>query len=393
MPTTAFLAGTDSNDVELSYALETTYGDAPAGSYQKFRVNSESFSEQKNRTRPPELRSDGQAAAQTTQDVQARGSVPFGISYGNVDQLIACALHGAWSADLAIAATDIQAVEDSDGDYFEAVSPTRFQDIEIGQWIKVAGFTSAANNGYHRVTDKDTDARIVVASALANEAAGDSVTVKGSMLRNGTIVNTVTIQKRLATALGFAYPGTFFTGGQINAQRGQFFSGQLDALCKSETKAAAALGSGFLAAPTAKVMNTVGHFQSLTIDDVETTSKIMGLNTSFVRDGAALAFALGSADAVGIGSKGTLTVTGTKRVYFADYALYDAYKAETELLDSYRVVDTAGNAYIVTIPSLVLGQSTIVAGGPNQAVMADFNWGADPNSLYGCTLQLDRFAA
>lgn len=393
MPTTAYLAGTDSNDVELSFALETTWGTPPAGAYQKFRVNSESFSEQKNRTRPPELRADGQAAAQTTQDLQARGSIPAGISYLNTDEHLACLVHGAWSADLNIAASDIAVVEDSGGDYFEAVSPTRFEDVEVGQWIKVAGFTTAANNGFHRVVDKDTDNRIVVASALTAEVAGDSVTIKGSMLRNGTIVNTMTIQKRLASNLGFAYPGVFFTGGQVNAQRGQFFSAQFDALCKGETKAAAALGSGFTAAPTNKVMNTVGHFKSLTLDDVETTSKIMGLNTTLTREGAALAFALGGSDAVGIASKGTLTVSGTMRVYFADYTLYDAYKAETELLVSYRVVDTAGNAYIVTIPTLVLGQSTIVAGGPNQAVMADFNWGADPNTLYGCSFQADRFAA
>src|SRR3546814_19062707 len=87
MPTTGYLAGTDANDLELSFANETTWGTSPTGvNYQKFRVNSESFAEQKNRSAPPELRNDGQTADKSTQDVQARGGVQFGISYGNMDR-------------------------------------------------------------------------------------------------------------------------------------------------------------------------------------------------------------------------------------------------------------------------------------------------------------------
>src|SRR3546814_8225007 len=86
MPTTGYLAGTDANDLELSFANETTWGTSPTWvNYQKFRVNSESFAEQKNRSAPPELRNEGQTADKSTQDVQARGGVQFGISYGHMD--------------------------------------------------------------------------------------------------------------------------------------------------------------------------------------------------------------------------------------------------------------------------------------------------------------------
>lgn len=400
MATNSYLAGTDSNDLELSFAPEVTWGTSPSGSgaYQKFRVNSESLSEQRNRSRPGEIRSDWQVSAATTQDVQARGGLQFGISYGNTDELIAGMLTGAWTADLNIVATGIAAAQTaSDGSVgtFTGVA-TDFADVTVGQWIRVAGFSTAGANGFFRVTAKATDgSQITVAPGPADDAGGsaETITINGSMLRNAKTLTTFSIQKRLSSSLGFIYPGTLFTGGQINAQRGQFFSGTLDGLCKDETKAAAEVGSNPLSAPTAKVMNTVGHFRSLNVDGEATTSKIMSLNTTITREGAAMAFALGSESAQGVGSVGGLSVGISTEVYFADYDLYDAYKAETEKEFSYRVTDSQGNTYIVTIPVVVLSTSTITAGGPNQPVMATFEGMADPSTTYGCTIQLDRMAA
>lgn len=392
MPTSAYQAGTDANDLELAYAAEATWGTSPTGvNYQKVRVNSESFSEQKNRARPPEIRSDWQSAPQTTQDVQANGALQFGISYGNTDALIAGALAGAWTNDLNISGTDISF--DGDDNLIESSTNGKFTNVVVGQHIRVAGADQAGNNGFFRVVAKEDNQTLEVDGNLTTEAAEEAISITGSMLRNGKVFNSFSIQKRLSPTLGFVYPGTFFTGGQINASRGQFFSGQIDGLCKSEEKAATALGTGFTAAPGNRVFDSVGNFKGLRLDDAPAGAKVMALNTSFVREGANMAFAMGSTAAAGIGSVGQLAVSGTMTVYFEDYDLYDAYKAEEALLISYRVEDQLGNAYIISVPELVLGQSRIVVGGPNQPVMAEFNWGADPSVALGCSLQIDRFAA
>mgnify|MGYP001241820902 CR=1 FL=1 len=395
MPTTGYQAGADSNDLELSYAAETTWGTSPTGTYQKFRVNSEGFSESKNRTRPPEIRSDGQAAAAVTQDVSASGNIQFGISFANVDDLWAGALNGAWTAPLAITATTIAAAATTNK---LTGSAGAFNSVQVGQWIKVSGFTNQANNGFHRVTAKaGNGADITVASTLVTEAVGPSVTITGTMLRNGTAFTSFTIQKRLGAALGFAYPGTYFTGGQINARRGDFFSGTLDALCRSEEKQVSALGSGFTAAPTNKVMSVVTHLKSVSLDGGALAAKIMGVNSTFQKEGAAAQYAVSSSGVDGTKAqgmrRGTFTANGTLEAYFSDYALYDKYKAEAEVNVSYRVTDGAGNTYVVTYPVVVLGKSTITAGGPNSDVMAQFEFGADPDPVTGCTLQIDRFAA
>jgi hypothetical protein len=395
MATTAYLAGTDSNDLEMSYAAETTWATSPSGSgdYQKFRLNSESFAEEKSRTRPPEIRADGQSAAAVTQDIRARGGLQFGISYGNVDDLWAGLLMGEWTTDLAISESNISAVNATSKFVGTAGD---FDDVVVGQWIKVAGFSTAGANGYYRVKAKAVDGSdITVSPAPADDpgSTAETITITGSMLRNATTVTSFTIQKRLGSGLGFVYPGTFFIGGQINAQRGQFFSGTLDAICKSEVKQASELGTNAQAAPTNRVMNVVGNFAGLRKDDTAFAGNIMGLNITLARQGADMAFALGSAAAAGIGSKGTLDVTGTMEVYFEDYSLYDDYVAETGLHISYRVTDTAGNTYVVTIPELVLSRSTVVVGGPNQPVMARFDWMADPHPTLNHMIQIDRMAA
>ncbi|QCO18861.1 hypothetical protein D3869_26705 (plasmid) [Azospirillum brasilense] len=391
MPTTGYQAGADSNDLELSYAAETTWGTSPTGAYQKFRVNSEGFSESKNRTRPPEIRSDGQAAAAVTQDVSASGNIQFGISYGNVDDLWAGAVNGAWSTALNITGTDIAFTSTG----LSSATAGKFSTIAVGQWIKIAGATAPANNGFKRVTAA-TGTTVTLEGGATTAAAGATVTITGTMLRNGTTFNSFTIQKRLGASLGFAYPGTYFTGGQINAARGDFFSGTLDALCRSEEKQVAALGSGFTAAPTNKVMSVVTHLKSVALDGGALAAKIMSVNSTFQKEGAAAQYAVSTSTVDGTKAqgmrKGTLTANGTLEAYFSDYALYDKYKAEAEVNVSYRVTDGAGNTYIVTYPVVVLGKSTITAGGANSDIMARFEWGADPDPVTGCTMQIDRFA-
>ena len=80
------------------------------------------------------------------------------------------------------------------------------------------------------------------------------------------------------------------------------------------------------------------------------------------------------------------------QIFFEDYDYYDKYKSEEGLLQSYRVTDVDGNTYVVTVPELVLGSSRVVVGGPNQPVMAEFNWSANPSEAFGCTIQLDRMS-
>src|SRR3546814_249190 len=194
MPTTGYLAGTDANDLELSFANETTWGTSPTGvNYQKFRVNSESFAEQKNRSAPPELRNDGQTADKSTQDVQARGGVQFGISYGNMDWAYANLVAGAFSTPLAIDGDTGDISFEASGNQITSGTTDKFIDVVVGQWIDVQGCSTNAARMFLLVTGKPDDETLVVAGVtLANETpTGAAVKIRGSMLRNAQVVNKI----------------------------------------------------------------------------------------------------------------------------------------------------------------------------------------------------------
>ena len=90
---------------------------------------------------------------------------------------------------------------------------------------------------------------------------------------------------------------------------------------------------------------------------------------------------------------GRCAVTGRVSVYFTDGALYAKYLAGTPTSLSFRVNDSAGNGYVVTLPHVKLTRGTIVAGGNDQDVLAEFDVQALRDPATDCTLQIDRFVA
>ena len=106
---------------------------------------------------------------------------------------------------------------------------------------------------------------------------------------------------------------------------------------------------------------------------------------------------IGSASAVGMG-RGTLQVAGTLSMYFANFTLYDNYKNETDLRIAFRLQDSDGAAYIVTLPAVTLMNPQIVAGGPDTDLVSEFELEGNPapasDTVYaGVTIQIDKFPA
>ena len=86
-------------------------------------------------------------------------------------------------------------------------------------------------------------------------------------------------------------------------------------------------------------------------------------------------------------------MTGRATFYFADGALYEKYLTGTPTSLSFRVTDANGNAYIFTLPRVRLTRGQHCCCGPDQDVMADFQFQAvrDPNT--DATIQIDRISA
>lgn len=210
-----------------------------------------------------------------------------------------------------------------------------------------------------------------IAGALNSTFAGGTVS-------NGVAFRSFYLQKKMATALWLRYAGVYVTSFQLNASVGNFVEGSFGLMAKSEAKAVADASTGAItAAPSGRVIDTVAGVAGLEIDDVAITTPIQSLQINLTKQNARAQYAIGSADAQGMG-RGTIDVSGTVSMYFKDFTMYDLYKNETDIKLDVDLTDDLGDGYRITLPAVTLMNPTIVAGGPDQDVMAEFQLEGNP---------------
>lgn len=310
--TTGYSASPETNLVQVSYGIETTWGTAPASAFKAVRITGESLAGQKQRTRPAEMNVTGAVSAALTTQESASGQVNFGLSYGTYDDWLACVLGSDW------------------------------------------------------VTGAGTDT-----------------------LKDSTTFRTLFIQKKLTTGEYLTYAGSALTDCSLSASLGQPLTGSFTVAAKQEVSATTDASTGsIVAAPTGKIFDNVGGFVSCTLDGADIGTKVHGWTLKMTRSGATAEYALGGSGAAGM-IFGLLEVTGTLDVYFKDMTLYQRYVNETSGSLALTIQDAAANKYVFTIPACTMMNPKIVAGGPNQALMAQFSLEGNP-SAGGNTIEIDR---
>lgn len=404
---TNFNAGIDSSDVILRYVEEAAWNVDPAALMQNIRLTGESFSEQKTRTRPEEIKSDGFAAHALTTQVQATGALNFALSFGTYDDLLGALLNSTFSADLAIvsATTDISVnttLPNLTGVGFTSTEGTKWDNVVPGQWIRSSGWiTNAGNNGIFRVTAIDLTNDEIQVSPTAGDGAGlvdetsvgSEVNIQGSLVRNGTDFRSFFFEKQLAAALFLVYGGSYISDGNLTAQVGGFLEGSFNFLMAEELSATSSASVGGPdPATTGRVIDTVGGFSNLEINDSLETAVVQGISWNVTKNNARAQFGLGQSAAQGM-ARGTIDVSGTMSVYFTDFTLYTLYKDETDQLISFRALDDLGAGYIFTLPAATLMNPQIVAGGPDTDVVSEFELegnGATDAVYNGVVMQIDK---
>ena len=413
---TGFNAGLDSSDTIVRYGEEVTWDTVPAIAFQEVRLTGESFSEQKTRTRPEEIKADGFVSHALTTQVQASGGLNFALSFGTYDDLLGGLLNSSFSADLAIQSVATTAVitvhttagtplPNLGGAGFSTNNASLFDSVIAGSWIRVNGFaTNPGNNGLFRVTAVDTVNDEIQVSATAGGGAGlvdgevstgTEVNIQGSNLRNGTSFRSFFFEKQLAAALFLVYSGSYISDGNLTAQVGGFLEGTFNFLCASEASGTSTAGTGGpTAAPSGRVIDTVAGFSQLEQNDTAIAAVVQGISWTVTKNNARAQYGLGQAAAQGM-ARGTIDVSGTMSVYFTDFTLYDLYKAETDQLISFAALDDQGQGYIFTLPGATLMNPTIVAGGPDTDIVSEFELEGNEGTgdFAGVIMQIDKIPA
>ena len=409
---TGYNAGLDSSDVIVRYGEEVVWDTVPAIAFQEVRLTGESFSEQKTRSRPEEIKADGFVSHALTTQVQATGGLNFALSFGTYDDLLGGLLNSSFTTPLAIVSIATTAIitatttlANLTGPGFSTNSTTLFDLVVPGMWIRASGFTASAgvNNGLYRVTAVDTVNDEIQVSATAGNGAALSadastaaeVNLQGSVLRNGVEFHSFYFEKQLAAALFLVYSGSYINDGNLNAQVGGFVEGTFNFLCASETSGTSTAGTGpAVAAPAGRVIDTVAGFSQLEQNDVAIAAVVQGISWTVTKNNARAQYGLGAANAQGM-ARGTIDVNGTMSVYFTDFTLYNLYKAETDQQISFAALDNTGAGYIFTLPGATLMNPTIVAGGPDTDIVSDFELeGNEGTGVYaGVIFQIDKIFA
>lgn len=391
----------DSSRTQMYYSSEATWGAAlTAGNdtLQTLRFTGESLSYNLGTTKSVEIRSDRQTADLIQNSAEAGGDINFELSYSTYDDFLKAALYSAgWSTTIAISSATIAASET--GNVFTSTDAAfATGNVNAGQWIEVRGFTDTASNinGYHLVTAV-VETQITVASTLGSEALGDTVTIGGSYLRNGTTESSFFLEKAHSDITQFfKYSGMVPNVLNLSVAADSIVTGSFSFTGKAEALAQATGGDGSpTAATTTAVMNAVANvgqiMEGSTLSAISASLFIQSIDFSLTNNIRPIR-AIGSLPAVDLGV-GSLDLTGTMNTYFLDNTLFDKFLANTDTGLSFKIEDTAGNAYIFTFHRVKFSSDTVDAGGIDQDVMENIGFTSLRHATYNCMIQVDKFAA
>lgn len=383
----------DSSRTQLFYLKESTWGVTPAAAMTELRFTAEGLGYTISNTPSGEVRSDRQVTDLIQTGADASGDITIEYSYGAYDDLMESALFSAWSTAVAVSATDLSAAN-SDNSFNASSTDFTAQNMSVGQWIKVGGFSNSANNGICQVASVAANKLVVTGLTLTDEAAGNTVTMGGSMLRNGTTETSFSLEKKFSDITQFlSFTGMVAGGMSLRMSTGAILTGTFGFTGKSATMAQATIGTGApnaaAANPVLNAVNNVGNILEGGASLAGTFVQSLDIQLANSLRGIGAVGTLGNAD---LGS-GRCAVTGNVSVYFADASLYDKYLAGTATSLSFRVTDAGGNAYVFTLPNVKFTSGAVVAGGADQDVMASFGYQALRDAGTNATIQIDRIAA
>jgi len=288
-----------------------------------------------------------------------------------------------WSTAVNISKTDVAAV--TSGNVMTCVAGWAGNNIAVGQWIYVDGFTgTTANNGWHQVTALSGTSLTVRGITLVDDAAGETVTVKGSQLLNGSTQSSYSVQQHYVDQTNKYHNllGARIDSFGVDISSGAIVSGNVAFTSLSRNEATATIGSG---SPTAAAGNTViseaDGFGKLSYAYTHPSYDIMGMSVS-IATGARPRKPLGSQAYTQI-QQNALEVTGTLEVYLEDgtWALDTALEAFTKNGMAFDLVQ-GSNRFHFHFPKIVFTGEPNDLGGVDSDIMLSLSWEAEVAAHY-----------
>lgn len=382
-----------SNRVGLRFIPEATFGTTPATpAFDELRYTGESLNYNISNVTSDEIRSDRMTSDLVQVQSDASGDVNVEMSYDAYDDFLAATMASSWGTLLAVAESDIDAAT-ADDSFNTAAGDFVADGLEVGQWFEIGGFTNTDIDGFYRAVTV-TSAKVIVTPAIpAIEAAGNPITMAGTMIRNGTDMLSFSVQKQLMDITPnsyFLYTGVRVGQLQLSFETGSILTGVFSLMGLSAAVSTTGVaGQTEVAAPTNDVMNAVDNVLQIEFDGVVSTAYFNTLSLS-INNNLRPQDAIGSLPHIGI-ALSRLEVTGEAELYFQNNDEYTKYLNATSFSLSFRVEDSDGQAYIFTLPKVKYETGEVVAGGLDQDVFQRSTIRAIMDPVTSSMIQIDKF--
>lgn len=382
----------DSSRVQLGYIKEVSWGVTPASALRSLRYTKETLGRRIENVRSDEVRADRQVSDIVRVGSSAQGNFEGELSYDTYKEFIEAALGNLFGSIQTITAATIAAV--ASGQHFTGTGMPVFA---VGQFVRVAGFVAANNNGFFEVlTSTATDLAIRNgAASLTNESAGPSVTIDSTTVVNGTTKMSFTVEKLFSDlTLFWAMKGLRVNQIELRIASRQKVTLTIDFFGVGTTIVTTTAGSGaYTAATTTSLMNASNNVGRLLEGNATLSAG------AFVKS-ATLRFqnnlrpqdAVGNIDPIGVGY-GRFTLTGDMQVYFANETLFNKYLGGTDSALNLLINTPSpeNDAYAITLPAIEYTNGDVVGEGNDNDVLAHLEFEAKAHATQGIMVRIDSF--
>jgi hypothetical protein len=256
-----------------------------------------------------------------------------------------------------------------------------------GQFLRVSGFVTTANNGPKRVVSVTSTAVTFAAGSFTFDEAGVSGTIVGTAYRNGISLPTFTFERKLVNnaaadfyqrylGMGVDEWNMSITTAKINEGSFGFIGASAD------TDDDLFAGATYAAAPTNQVQNATSHVTAIFQGGTTSTEHLTALEFA-VKNNVRAKNEIGRDGAFELGL-GEFTLTGKVSAYFKDNTFYAAMIAHDYSSLAWVTTDAAGNSMGFHLPKINFMPGDPNATAKNTDIMLELPFQAilDPVSGY-----------
>lgn len=377
----------DSSQVEISYIEETSFGEIPNNGFTRIVHTGGTFAAATQTTRSSEVRGDAQRGGAVRTALEPNATLNMELQGKVFDDFIKQLMRSTWSTAAAVSNTDIQA-DNTSSAFTSATVDWTTEDITTGQWVYVQGFDTSGANGWFKVTSiSASDLTVTPAPSDDTNSGGNTITVEGSYIRNGTLYNSMGLQLQ-HTDLTNKYrliKGARSGQWNIDLSSQSVITGSFELMGIDHTLETSAAGDGTVsAAPSVDPMNAVDHVTDVFLDGTSISGQVssfsFGANMNPRRQYSINSSTNPSPFDIGLGS---LDLTGSLQMYLDDdtWSQVQDYLNFTKFDLAVALVGTDGNGYVFHFPKVVRTNEPGNVPGPDEDVFANFDFAAEPGSV------------